>query len=123
MNKSKETRQRKKETNPRNQKKAKIKKIRKEELKEQERDRERESEKGEAKKAEEKQRETLKNKQKCYLGKQSSFSIESKQRKETNPPKKNKTTKEGLGPSEVALWATSPDPSTLKKKQNKKMRV
>ena len=27
--------------------------------------------------------------------------------------KKQKENKEGLGPSEVALWATSPDPYTL----------
>ena len=33
--------------------------------------------------------------------------------------KQTKTNKEGLGPSEVALWATSPDPYTIKK-QNKK---
>ena len=39
------------------------------------------------------------------------------------PSKKNKTkktNKEGLGPSEVALWATSPDP--LKKKRQKEKR-
>ena len=30
---------------------------------------------------------------------------------------KQKRNKEGLGPSEVALRATSPDPSTLPKKQ------
>ena len=32
-----------------------------------------------------------------------------KQRKNKNQ-KKQKENKEGLGPSEVALWATSPDP-------------
>ena len=32
-----------------------------------------------------------------------------KQRKKQKP-KKQKENKEGLGPSEVALWATSPDP-------------
>ena len=71
--------------------------------------------------------ETLKNKQKrpFFRGK-TGFLVTQKQRKETknNPPKKqqnkqtkepnkrNKTqkNKEGLGPSEVALRATSPDP-------------
>ena len=33
-----------------------------------------------------------------------------KQRKKTKTKKKQKENKEGLGPSEVALWATSPDP-------------
>ena len=37
-----------------------------------------------------------------------------KQRKQSKEkkqkPKKKKENKEGLGPSEVALWATSPDP-------------
>ena len=41
--------------------------------------------------------------------------------------KKNKTNKqlkykEGLGPSEVALQATSPDPQTLPKNQKKKQK-
>ena len=30
--------------------------------------------------------------------------------KKTKQKTKKKTNKEGLGPSEVALWATSPDP-------------
>ena len=33
-----------------------------------------------------------------------------KQSKEKTKTKKQKENKEGLGPSEVALWATSPDP-------------
>ena len=33
-----------------------------------------------------------------------------KQSKEKNKNQKKKENKEGLGPSEVALWATSPDP-------------
>ena len=33
-----------------------------------------------------------------------------KQRKKTRNQKKQKENKEGVGPSEVALWATSPDP-------------
>ena len=35
---------------------------------------------------------------------------ESKAKKKNQNPKNKKTNKEGLGPSEVALWATSPDP-------------
>ena len=41
-----------------------------------------------------------------YIKKQRKESKEKKQ----NPKKKQKEHKEGLGPSEVALWATSPDP-------------
>ena len=53
--------------------------------------------------------------QKCPFlgGKQGFFVVQSKERKGTKTnQKKNKTiiNKEGLGPSEVALWATSPDP-------------
>ena len=33
-----------------------------------------------------------------------------KKTKQKTNQKQNKTNKEGLGPSEVALWATSPDP-------------
>ena len=46
-------------------------------------------------------------------GKQGFLYITSKERKGTKKTKKNKktkTNKEGLGPSEVALRATSPDP-------------
>ena len=35
---------------------------------------------------------------------------ESKAKKKNKNQKKQKENKEGLGPSEVALWATSPDP-------------
>ena len=35
---------------------------------------------------------------------------ESKAKKKTKTQKTKKNNKEGLGPSEVALWATSPDP-------------
>ena len=48
-----------------------------------------------------------------FLGGKTGFPIKSKERKATKKnKKKNKKTihKEGLGPSEVALWATSPDP-------------
>ena len=34
--------------------------------------------------------------------------------------KQNKTNKEGLGPIEVALWATSPDPLNPQEKTNQK---
>ena len=50
---------------------------------------------------------------KCpFLGGKQGFFCSTKQRKERNKdkPKKKKLNKEGLGPSEVALWATSPDP-------------
>ena len=60
--------------------------------------------------AKEKQRETLKsNKDALLRGKTGFFSIRSKG-KET----KIKKDKEGLGPSEVALRATSPDPTNTK---------
>ena len=70
--------------------------------------------KGEAKKAKEKQTETLKNKQECPFlgGKTRFFGIRSTEKKENN-----RTNKEGLGPSEVALRASSPDPTTKRKKQ------
>ena len=44
--------------------------------------------------------------------------LNKKQRKIKTKPKK--TNKEGLGPSEVALWVTSPGPKTLQKKKQKK---
>ena len=84
-----------------------------------------------AKKAQEKQRETLKNKQKMpfFRGKTGFlFSLRSKERKEKQPKKKQnkqtkqqtkKTNKEGLGPSEVALRAISPDPKKNQKKTTK----
>ena len=47
-------------------------------------------------------------------GKKTVFLSIKKQRKQSKEkkqnPKKQKENKEGLGPSEVALWATSPDP-------------
>ena len=47
-------------------------------------------------------------------GKNSFFCLlktkKAKQRKKPKPKKQKKTNKEGLGPSEVALWATSLDP-------------
>ena len=35
---------------------------------------------------------------------------QNQQNKQKTNPKGKKTNKEGLGPSEVVLWATSPDP-------------
>ena len=73
---------------------------------------------GGPKKAREKQRETLKNKQKMpfFRGKNRFLSIkktkkgEQRKKKQEQKKQKQKENKEGLGPSEVALWATSPDP-------------
>ena len=66
---------------------------------------------GGPKKAKKKQRETQKNEQqKCpFLGGKQVFSILQKNKKQKKN-KKLKENKEGLGPNEVALWATSPDP-------------
>ena len=112
MNKSKEERKGKKETKTRKQKKAK-RKDGKEERNEEERDRERAIEKGGGpKKAKEKQRETIKNKQKMPFSRgKTVFWIEAKKGKEKKTKQENTNKKmEGLGPSEVALRATSPDP-------------
>ena len=38
------------------------------------------------------------------------FLRKTKKQKQEKTKKKQKENKEGLGPSEVALWATSPDP-------------
>ena len=50
-------------------------------------------------------------------GKQGFFFSVLNNQKQNQQKKQNKkttkTNKEGLGPSEVALWATSPDPYTL----------
>ena len=63
-------------------------------------------------KAREKQRGTLKSKQKCpFLVGPTVFLKTQKRKAEENKTKKQTPkNKEGLGPSEVALWATSPDP-------------
>ena len=45
----------------------------------------------------------------CFRG-ETGFSIKSKESQGKTKTKQTKKTKEGLGPSEVALWATSPDP-------------
>ena len=56
------------------------------------------------------------NKQKMPFsgGKKQGFSCIKQPKKQNQKKKQNKkttkTNKEGLGPSEVALWATSPDP-------------
>ena len=57
-----------------------------------------------------------------FLGKNSGFSIKNKERigKSNKTWKKtNKTNKEGLGPSEVAIRATSPNSKTNKQKTKK----
>ena len=62
-------------------------------------------------KAKEKQRETKINKPKLPFlggGGKQGFSIKNKRKEKQR--KENKKHEEGLGPSEVALWATSPDP-------------
>ena len=112
IKKDKERKRQKQET----KRKQKRKTRRKVKRKEQQRDRERETEKGGGqKRLREKERETLKINKKCPFlgGKQVFVSIKktkkAKQRKKRNQ-KKQKENKEGLGPSEVALWATSPDP-------------
>ena len=116
--KQKQRRKKRKERDKnKNQKKAK-KKDKKEEkrTRTRERQRKRNRKRGRPKKAKEKQRETLKNQQKMPFskGKQGFLCIKQqrKERKKQNKrPKKQKIiNKEGLGPSEVALRATSPDP-------------
>ena len=111
--KSKEERKGDKETKARNQKKAK-KKDRKEERKEEERDRERAIEKGGGQKKlrRNKGRHSKINKKCPFLwGKTGLFPIRSKEgEKEKKKKTKQQTNEEGLVPSEVALWATSPDP-------------
>ena len=112
-NKGKEERTMKKrqkqETKRKQKRKQKRKTRRKKERQEQERDRERETEKGGGQnRLREKEREAQKiNKKKPFLGGNRVFLLKAKKGKEQ---KKTKINKEGLGPSEVALWATSPDP-------------
>ena len=73
--------------------------------------------------------ETLKNKQKCpFLGGKTRFFLYYKAKKgkeqKTNQKKQKYINLEGLGPSEVALWATSPDPETLQNtKQTKNQKT
>ena len=64
--------------------------------------------KGGGEKTREKQRETLKNKQKCPFSGETGISFKKETKTKRNDDKKQQ--KEGLGPSEVALWAASPDP-------------
>ena len=105
-----------KETKTRNKKKAK-KKDKKEERKtrERERQRKRNRKRGRPKKVKGERKRNIENKQKMPFsrGKTGLLSIK-KQRKQSKEKNKNqrkqKENKEGLGPSEVALWATSPDP-------------
>ena len=114
--KSKEERKIKKEREKNKEPKESKNKDKKEERKKirKNKDRRRETEKeGGPKGLREKERETLKINKKCpCLGENKVFLCI---KKKTKPKKKQnkkttKTKKEGLGPSEVALWATSPDP-------------
>ena len=91
--------------------KQKRKTGRKKERKEEERDRERTFEKGGSQKKlrKNKGRHSKINKKCPFLGGQQVFFIRSKERKGKTKTKQQ-TNKEGLVPSEVALWATSPDP-------------
>ena len=45
-----------------------------------------------------------------FRGKNRFFLLKAKKRKQKQKKTKKEENKEGLGPSEVALWATSPDP-------------
>ena len=102
---------RKKETKTRNQKKAN-KKDKKEEkrtrTRERERDREREIEKGGGHKRlrRKKGRHSIINKKMPFSNGKTRFFLY----KKTKKGKEQKNKQGGLGPSEVALWATSPDP-------------
>ena len=118
--KQKQRRNKKKETKTRNKKKAKKRKTRRKEEKK-ERDRERESEKGGGQKKlrRNKGRQSKNSKNANFRGKIVFFTMKTNKRKEQEKGGQ-KTNKEGLGPSEVALWATSPDPYALQKNQNKK---
>ena len=44
------------------------------------------------------------------LGGKQVYFLKTKQKIKENKTKETKTNQEGLGPSEVSLWATSPDP-------------
>ena len=96
-----------------------MKKERIEQERERERDREREIEKGGGQKRlrRNKGRHSKRNKKCPFLGgKQGFLSLEAKKGKGKDKNKtKQKRNKEGLGPSEVPLRATSPDPYTLQK--------
>ena len=91
----------------------KKKKRERERERERERDREREIEKGGGQKRlrKNKGRDSNMNKKCPFLGGKPVFVLKSKEKKgKNNPPQKKIINKEGLGPSEVALLATSPDP-------------
>ena len=102
-----------KETKTRNKKKTN-KKDKKEERKtrERERQRKRNRKRGRPKKVKGESKRNIENKQQMafFGGKTGFLSIKKNKAKKKTKTKKTKRTKEGLGPSEVALWATSPDP-------------
>ena len=81
--------------------------------KEKNKKRQRES-RGGVKNKREKQRETLKNKQMPFLRWKPAFSLRKTAQKQKQKQKENKkhtkTNKKGLGPSDLALRATSADP-------------
>ena len=110
---------------------------RKEERKEQERERERERETNKEKvKKEEAPKRLKRNKgRQIKIHKNALFfrgtpgfcsmkkARKAKKNKQQQKEKIKKKEKEGLGPSEVALWATSPDPSTLPKNKMQKKKL
>ena len=106
----KKTKERDKNKEPKESKKERQEGRNKEKKKE--RDKERETEKeGGQKRLREKERETLKiNKKLPFLGGKQGFFLVLKTKNKKQNNKTTKTNKEGLGPSEVALRATSPDP-------------
>ena len=112
----KKEKERKKETKNKEPKESKNKDKKEERKKRRKkRDWERETEKeGGPKGLREKERETLTIKNALFWGKNKVFFCIKQPKKENQKKKQNKkttkTNKEGLGPSEVALWATSPDP-------------
>ena len=118
MKKEKERKRQKQGT----KRKLKRKTRRKEKGQEQERDREREIGKGGGQKRlrRNKGRHSKINKKCPFLGGKQVFSVLKSKERKGNKKKQKTINKEGLGPSEVALWATSPDPQTLQKKQKSK---
>ena len=110
----KQRRKERKERDQETKREQKRKTRRKKETKEQERDWEREIEQGAGQKGwgrkKEKHRKLTKNA--FFRGKTGFFLLKAKKGKQKKKQNKNKKTinKEGLGPSEVALLATSPDP-------------
>ena len=113
--KTKKERKREKEGTKKKAKKKDNKQERKKRKRERERDRKRNLTSGRPKRLRRNRGRHSKINQKCpFLGGKQVFSIRSNEGKEKKKNQKTnkqtKTNKEGLGPSEVALQATSPDP-------------